>query len=65
MTPGEGVETITRTDGTDQGVTMSRPGHRGFYSLFWLGQGVTRVGILVSLFLCFLFLCFWPCVVPN
>jgi hypothetical protein len=24
---------------------------RFVYSLFWLGQGVTRVGILVSLFL--------------
>ena len=26
---------------------------------------MTRVGILVSLFLCFLFLCFLPSVVPN
>ena len=26
---------------------------------------MTRVGILVSLFLSFLFLCFWPSVVPN
>ena len=26
---------------------------------------MTRVGILVSLFLCFLFICFWPSVVPN
>ena len=26
---------------------------------------MTRVGILVSLFLCFLFRCFWLSVVPN
>ena len=38
-------------------LVLSRPGHRGFYSLFWLGQGVTRVGILCSMFLCFAFLC--------
>ena len=30
-----------------------------FISLFWLGQGVTRVGSLVFLFLC------WPGIVPN
>ena len=40
---------------------MSCPGHReAFFSLFWLGQGVTRVGILcyfVYVFLlCFVFL---------
>ena len=30
---------------------MSRPGYReAFYSLFWLGQGVTRVGILCPFF---------------
>ena len=26
---------------------------------------MTRVGILSSLFICFLFLCFWPGMVPN
>ena len=41
---------------------LSRP---GFYSLFQLGQGDTRVGILVSFFLCFLFLCVWLGVVLN
>ena len=39
---------------------MSCPDHREtFYSLFWLGRGVTRVGDLVHLFLC------WPGMVPN
>jgi hypothetical protein len=45
---------------------MSRPGHReAFYSLFWLGQGVTRVFILCHFFYVFLFLCVWPGVVLN
>ena len=40
--------------------TLSRPDLREpFISLFWLGQGVTRVGSLVFLFLC------WPGMVPN
>ena len=39
---------------------LSRPDVREpFYSLFWLGQGVTRVHTLVFLFLC------WPGMVPN
>ena len=39
---------------------MSRPDHREpFYSLFSLGRGVTRVGNLGCLFLC------WPGMVPN
>jgi hypothetical protein len=45
---------------------MSRPGHReAFYSLFWLDQGVTRVGFLCSFFYVFVFLCFWPGMVLN
>ena len=40
---------------------VSRPGHReAFYSLFWLGQVVTRVGVLCSFFYVFVFLCFCP-----
>ena len=39
---------------------MSRPDHREpFYSLCWLGRGVTRVGNLGCFFLC------WPGMVPN
>ena len=39
---------------------LSRPDLRDpFYSLFSLGQGVTRVGCLVFSFLC------WPGMVPN
>ena len=39
---------------------LSRPDLREhFYSLFWLGQGVTRVGTVVFVFLC------WPGMVPN
>ena len=37
---------------------------RLFMSLFWFGQGVTRVGILCSVFYVFVFLCFgrvWCC----
>jgi hypothetical protein len=39
---------------------LSHPDHREpFYSPFWLGRGVTRVGNLGILFLC------WPGMVPN
>jgi hypothetical protein len=41
-------------------IYVSRPDLREpFISLFWLGQGVTRVGSLVFYFLC------WPGRVPN
>ena len=47
-------------------LTVSRPGHReAFYSLFWLGQGVTRVGVLCHFFYVFVILCFWPGMVLN
>ena len=45
---------------------LSRPGHReAFYSLLWLDQVVTRVGMLCSFFYVFVFLCLWPGMVPN
>ena len=48
-------------DGADRwSPRLSRPDLRDpFYSLFWLDQGVTRVGTLVFAFLC------WPGMVPN
>ena len=47
---------------------LSRPDLRDpcLFSIFWLGQGVTRVGTLVFVYLCFLFLCFFVLsMVPN